>query len=176
MRLYSRTFLKKLDPAPEVFYSPAVASAFRAYAAPDGRLMAAPVQQPPPAKTEGGSKRAKASAAEFNLTDNEFRFWSGIDTTFSTYSACRACGVVCWGEAARVLHQQGGTCTVDLIGAYKLLQRDGLCVVCDTPSNQFRWGIPLHAKCVRSWLLGCPASVGQALRVVRSLRGGSPCV
>lgn len=76
----------------------------------------------------------------------EYRFWAMTSWPLNTnvFAECRCCSHT-EGEdiTLRRLHFKQGKCTRKLIAAYKLLQKDSLCVICDHRTNHEKWGVPL---------------------------------
>lgn len=82
---------------------------------------------------------------------------------------CRSCGGVIISAHLRRKHSEVLGCYDKLIKAYKLLDLDQKCVICDTRTIGRRWGVPLCSKgCVKEWCFHIvrPASVSAALDLV----------
>jgi hypothetical protein len=96
----------------------------------------------------------------FNSSD--FRYWSCYIGTegFAVNVVCRCCGCMRIKGEDRKAHQQISGCAGKLVEAYKLLNLDKKCIVCDEPTRNQEWGIPICGEtCKRGW---CFFSVQQA--------------
>lgn len=101
----------------------------------------------------------------------DFRFYSVYINAYNVAQkcTCRSCGGVIVSAHLRRKHSEILGCYDKLVKAYKLLDLDQKCVVCDTRTPGRRWGIPLCSKsCVREWCFHIvrPASLTAALDLV----------
>lgn len=118
-------------------------------------------------------KNAYEPAVIENMFDHwEYRFWAMVPFSGKTtmVAECRCCGHVGSNDlAARRKHPSIGGCTKRLLAAYKLLQRDSRCVICDGTTTQEKWGVPLCSSgCQQAWCENeaQPSSLMQALAIV----------
>jgi hypothetical protein len=100
----------------------------------------------------------------------EYRFWC-VDIANNTpvTTTCRACEAVFFSKEQRRIHQKEQGCTTIVIQAYKLLLRDMCCIICDHPTKNQKWGVPIcdAALCIDVFLheSPCPASLFNALNL-----------
>lgn len=88
-----------------------------------------------------------------NLDKNGYRYWIGAEERTSRFSKCRACRMTLLSDEDRVAHTEKFKCTVVLTDAFKLLLRDGRCVVCDSQTQNQRYGMPLCSNvCIKNWM------------------------
>lgn len=88
-----------------------------------------------------------------NLDKNAYRYWIGAEERGSRFSKCRACRMSMLSEEDRRIHTEAFKCTVILTDAFKLLLRDGRCVVCDSQTQNQRYGMPLCSNyCIKNWM------------------------
>lgn len=106
-------------------------------------------------------------------TGDVYRFWQikhgVVDGHMWMQGQCRACGTTCNALNTMREHQRDRGCAKKLVEAYKLLQRDLKCVVCDKFTKESRWGVPMCSQeCVESWKkdVVAPHSLEQALQLV----------
>jgi|ERR1035437_1316709 hypothetical protein len=99
----------------------------------------------------------------------EYRFWAMVVFSGATQmvAECRCCGHIGVNDlVTRRQHPSKGGCTKRLLHAYKLLQRDQRCVICDGHTTTEKWGVPLCSSgCQQAWCENeaQPSSLTQAL-------------
>jgi hypothetical protein len=103
----------------------------------------------------------------------EYRFWAAtaaLDSR-SVTAECRRCLSIFSSGAARRLHTGQNGCAKKLTDAYVLLLRDGMCVICNMKSYQFKFGVPICSKaCLKAW---CEVETQpDALKAALALVGG----
>lgn len=98
-------------------------------------------------------KRQTADLPLGNLDKNAYRYWIGAEERGSRFSKCRACRMTLLSDEDRKAHTDKFKCTVVLTDAFKLLLRDGRCVVCDDKTLNQRYGMPLCSDvCIKYWM------------------------
>lgn len=105
--------------------------------------------------------------------NQDFRFWRGFRPGQGPMSSCRRCRTAVFTPEARTLHLRSHNCRAVLSEAYKLLKLDHKCVICDTHTYRFRWGIPIcSVGCEDIWSYDSviPDSLREAIRLVEKSR------
>lgn len=83
----------------------------------------------------------------------EYRFWAAALETDKVYvTECRCCNAVYMNRVNRLAHLKESGCSKKLVAAFKLLQADKMCVICNTSTTREKWGVPLCSEgCIKTW-------------------------
>ena len=119
------------------------------------------VKIPSPATLPEGPKKAGEfivlAVPDGNLEKSDYFQWVGSRYAEKGYgwSRCRACGIVRYNEADRKAHRGDG-CGKLLQRAYRLLEKDGKCVICDQVTSRRLYGLPIcfSVACEEKWRFG----------------------
>jgi len=103
---------------------------------------------------------------------SDFRFWQVVMNLNRQVwrCQCRQCGGIVLSNTMRRTHSDTLGCYDQLVEAYKLLQRDKRCVICDNVTTKQKWGVPLcSSTCIEKWCFDIvkPEALGAALELVK---------
>lgn len=83
----------------------------------------------------------------------EYRFWAAaLEGDKVCVTECRCCHMIYMDRVNRRAHLRETGCSKKLVGAFKLLQADQRCVICNNRSTKEKWGVPLcDDTCIKRW-------------------------
>jgi hypothetical protein len=94
------------------------------------------------------------SDTRIEFDNSEYRFW-GVDVVNNVPSVvvCRYCASSSFSKAFRDAHNEDTGCFGKLVGAYNLLRKDMVCVICNMRTKNTEWGVPLckDGDCIDKW-------------------------
>lgn len=112
-------------------------------------------------------ERERSTVELGNLTEEQYRFWNGAHTKFSTIATCRWCRHSAYGSDAMRMHQQKTQHTLILRAIYDHARhaRVRMCFTCGKRTHETRWGLPLcnTNPCRNKWRVGTIADVSGAI-------------
>jgi len=92
-----------------------------------------------------------------NLEKSDYFQWVGsrYSEKGHGWAMCRACGTIRYNETDRKAHRGDG-CGKLLQKAYRLLEKDGKCVICNEITSRRLYGLPIcfSVQCETKWKFG----------------------